>query len=515
MATNILGNIIIWGIIVAFIIAILAYILHWFYVRTSKNMAFVRTGLGGEKVVLNAGGFVIPILHHVTYVNMNIMPVSVRLMNKQSAITRDRVRIDIEAEFQVKVSPTPQSVAQTASSFGNKTMQENGIADLLLGRFTSVLRAVASQISLDEAHEDRDGFMAKVTDKVNAILQQNGLHLESVAILHLDQTDMEHFSPTNKFDAQGLSTLVKTIEEKRKTRNDTEQSALVAIRQRNLQAEQEMLQIDQQSETAKLEQERMIALMRAQQQADIKRQQVTEEAQAEKIRINTEQQIKAEEIIAEQQVQQADIDRNIAILEKKQQQTSAKVAYEKAKLDVVAAEQKTAQTREVLIAEYKTQVAKIISQKEADVAQITAAAEKILGTVQAENQRQLNEADNILNNDARMARLKDKLIDHIEGIIRESAKPLENIDGIKILHMNGMGGNDSPRSPTDEVIDSALRYRAQAPMIDELMKELGIHNSDVGKMDVFRTAKDAKSLLDSKPNNKTNDTIPTETDNKE
>src|SRR3546814_493004 len=88
-------------------------------------------------------------------------------------------------------------------------------------------------------------------------------------------------------------------------------------------------------------------------------------------------------------------------------------------------------------------------------------------------------------------------IDSLEGIVRESVKPMERIEGIKILHVDGLGGNGGGghRSPTDEVIESALRYRAQAPLIDEMMKEIGVEGSNVARMgDIFRSARDAQSL---------------------
>ena len=88
--------------------------------------------------------------------------------------------------------------------------------------------------------------------------------------------------------------------------------------------------------------------------------------------------------------------------------------------------------------------------------------------------------------------LRSKMIDRLEGIVRESVRPMERIEAIKILHVDGLGGNggDGHRSPTDEVIESALRYRAQAPLIDEMMKEIGVENPNVARMgDVFRTAK--------------------------
>ena len=73
---------------------------------------------------------------------------------------------------------------------------------------------------------------------------------------------------------------------------------------------------------------------------------------------------------------------------------------------------------------------------------------------------------------------------------------MEKIDGIKILHIDGANntGNGN-RNVTDEVIDSALRYRVQAPMIDSLMKEIGIEGGSIGRMtDVLRDAKDIESL---------------------
>jgi len=88
------------------------------------------------------------------------------------------------------------------------------------------------------------------------------------------------------------------------------------------------------------------------------------------------------------------------------------------------------------------------------------------------------------------------MIDRLEGMIGEGFKPMENVDGIKILHVDGLnGGGGGHRSPTDEVIESALRYRAQAPLIDEMMKEIGVENPGVSRMgDIFRSAKDAQSI---------------------
>jgi uncharacterized membrane protein YqiK len=97
----------------------------------------------------------------------------------------------------------------------------------------------------------------------------------------------------------------------------------------------------------------------------------------------------------------------------------------------------------------------------------------------------MNEAQNVLTPESRMSALRMHLVDKLEGIIRESVRPLEKIEGIRIVQLdglNGVGGGDAHQgSVTDNVVNSALRYRAQAPLVDALMREIGIEGGDVHK----------------------------------
>jgi uncharacterized membrane protein YqiK len=153
-------------------------------------------------------------------------------------------------------------------------------------------------------------------------------------------------------------------------------------------------------------------------------------------------------------------------------------------------------------AEAEMRAAKSLAEAQKIAAEAAAEAEKVRALaaaeryqVDAEGARQINRAENVLSQDARAGRLKEKLLERIEGIVRESVRPLEKIEGIKIFHVDGMGGGASGRNVTDEVIDSALRYRVQAPVIDSLMREIGIEGGSLGRMtEVLRDAKDIASL---------------------
>ncbi|MFZ0210513.1 MAG: flotillin domain-containing protein, partial [Roseiarcus sp.] len=91
-----------------------------------------------------------------------------------------------------------------------------------------------------------------------------------------------------------------------------------------------------------------------------------------------------------------------------------------------------------------------------------------------------------------------KLLEHIEGIVRESVKPMEKIEGIRILHVDGLNGGGTGgngRNATDEVIDSALRYRVQAPLIDSVLSEIGIEGGSLSRMQgLIREALDLQGI---------------------
>ena len=143
--------------------------------------------------------------------------------------------------------------------------------------------------------------------------------------------------------------------------------------------------------------------------------------------------------------------------------------------------------RESEAARRRRTVEVLIAEKEAEEVRIAAAAEQVRAAVEAEAQRLLNEAENVLSDASRASLFRRRLLERIEGIVRESVKPMEKIEGIRILHVDGLnggggGGGWSRRSATDEVIDSALRYRVQAPMIDQILAEIGIEGGSLSRI---------------------------------
>src|SRR3954451_9529611 len=175
MSAQAFGTVLLWLIVLAIAIVILVYILRWLYRRSTKEVAFVRTGLLGEKVVVNGGAFVIPVLHEITPVNMNVLRIEVSRENQAPLITRNRMRVDLVAEFFVRVGASRDLVAAAAQTLGRRTLQPDSLRELLEGKFAGALRTVAAQMTLEEMHELRGDYAARVRQLASESLAANGL----------------------------------------------------------------------------------------------------------------------------------------------------------------------------------------------------------------------------------------------------------------------------------------------------------------------------------------------------
>src|SRR5688500_1915547 len=224
------------GIVLAALLT-LGLIITRLYRRATKEIGFVRTGFGGEKVVINGGALVLPVFHETMPVNMNTVRLAVERKNADALITLDRLRIDVKAEFYVRVKPDQQSIAIAAQTLGLRTMNPEALKELVEGKFVDALRSVAAGMTMNQLHEQRAEFVQKVQQVSSADLAMNGLELESVSLTGLDQTSIEHFNANNAFDAEGLTKLTEQIELRKKARNDIEPDTRVQTETKNLDAD--------------------------------------------------------------------------------------------------------------------------------------------------------------------------------------------------------------------------------------------------------------------------------------
>ena len=154
------------GAIVLIAIIVFGLILARLYKRASKEMAFVRTGLGGQKVIMDGGALVLPVFHELVMVNMNTLKLEVMRREKESLITRDRMRVDVTAAFFVRVKQTVEAVSTAAQTLGARTLNPNELKVLVEDKFVDSLRATAATMSIQELQDMRRDFVLAVQNAV-------------------------------------------------------------------------------------------------------------------------------------------------------------------------------------------------------------------------------------------------------------------------------------------------------------------------------------------------------------
>jgi len=469
-------------ILVALAIAIIVYLLHWLYRRSSKEVSFVRTGMLGEKVVISGGAFVLPIIHNITQVGMRTLSLSIKRAGDKSLITKDRMRAELVTEFFTKVPPEAKAVSTAAQTLGNRTLDPEHLKEVVAGRFADALGEVAAKMTLDEIQENRGQFVKEVAKIANESIGHTGLALETVSIISLDQAPIEMFNPANTFDSQGLTQLTEQIESRKKKRNDITQDTKISIENKNLETIQKELEIKKNEEFSKYQQEREIAIQRAKEKTETIKEKAEKEREAEEAEIRSQEQIEVARISQNQvieverkltetrlieeiekrrkeqneleknsafEIRQKDLETEVKILNldkeseyarlEKQRQVDIKRAQEKAEIiKEQSARQKEAEEAQI-ISEQQIKNAKIEQQKNIDSHRIE--SERVVRLLDIEKAKRLsieehqknleviNKSKQVLKSKAEEENSRAKAIEAEEKA--NSARYVEKAQGIK------------------------------------------------------------------------------------
>ncbi|VTP17252.1 Inner membrane protein YqiK [Phytobacter ursingii] len=525
-----------YALAVVFILLVIGVIFARLYRRASAEQAFVRTGLGGQKVVMSGGAIVMPIFHEIIPINMNTLKLEVSRSTVDSLITKDRMRVDVVVAFFVRVKPSIEGIATAAQTLGQRTLSPEDLRVLIEDKFVDALRATASQMTMHELQDTRENFVQGVQNTVAEDLSKNGLELESVSLTNFNQTEKVHFNPNNAFDAEGLTKLTQETERRRRERNEVEQDVEVAVREKNRDALARKLEIEQQEAFMTLEQEQQVKTRTAEQNAKIAAFEAERHREAEQTRILAERQIQESEIEREQAVRSRKVEaerevrikeieqqqvteianqtKSIAIAAKSELQSQAEAKANDALAQAVRAQQNVETTRQTAEADRAKQVALIAAAQDAETkaveltvrakaekeaAELQAAAIVELaeatrkkGLAEAEAQRALNDAINVLSNEQTSLKFKLALLQALPAVIEKSVEPMKSIDGIKIIQVDGLNrsgaagevstGTASGGNLAEQALSAALAYRTQAPLIDSLLNEIGISGGSLAAM---------------------------------
>jgi len=223
------------GITVSAIGAILTVITR-LYVKAESDVAWVRTGMGGPKAVLDGGTIMVPFAHSLTAVSLQTMKLKVDREGKDALLTEDKLRADVVAEFYIRVQKDSKAVLAAATSMGDRCTDAERVKELMFEKLVSSLRAVAATKTLNDLNSDREGFAKAVQEMVQKDLEPNGLTLETVTVSSLDQTPLSALqgSEHNVFDSQGLRTIAEITNKNLVERQQIELAAKQTMKEREV-----------------------------------------------------------------------------------------------------------------------------------------------------------------------------------------------------------------------------------------------------------------------------------------
>lgn len=511
-------------------IIVIGFLLSRLYKRAPKDAALIRTGLGGQKVIVNGGILVLPVFHDLMHVSLKTIKMDVdRTGGKDALLTKDSIRVDVTGLFHIRVAHDEAAIAKAAETLGESVNNPKAVADMLSGKLISALRSAAAKMTMDELHMDRAGFISHVSALAKGDLDPNGLELETVALTHFDQTPLRELDPNNAFDAIGMAVISKITEDRKRERNNITAENRVAIERRNLEAERESLDIERDTEMARLQKEREVETSRAEQEAELAATRFQRTREAEEARIEQERMTRQAEINKESAIDTAEIERikaveiarqeqAIAIATKSEEESAARAKAEDARAQAVRAEESVITARQVAEAERQKQVTVVRASERAesdavgirvqaeaereaaenravatrteaeanrDAQILNAAGTKARLEAEAEGSRAINEAANLLGASQIDLERTRILSAAMPSIIEASTKPMDNIDSIKIVDIGGLTGFNSGNSAADgsivsgssgnladQVVNASLQYRSRRPLVDGLVNEL-------------------------------------------
>ncbi len=502
-------------VIIVVALAILIAFMQRFYRKATRETALIRTGFGGQKVVMDGGSIALPFLHRIEEINMRAMPLEIARTGNKSLMTEDRLRLDVEMEYNLRVLPTPAGVATAAQAIGARSLRAEGLHELLGGRLIGAMQGVVATKTMDQLHENRASFVKEVEAQLAENLEQNGLKLESASLTRFDQASFATLDENNAFNAVGMRKLAEVISANKKQRATIEADADVSVRQTGLESLKRKLQIDREQQEAEIAQRQTVEEIRAASGAAEESARQHAQQEAIRARIDAERKTRLAEIQRDLKLRQEEseallaaestkIDSQIALSRKRAEEFDAEAEMELRRAGIVAAQEKVRLEKEKLAARREAETALMRAKRDSDISEEVTKSEvkTLLDKVQAEakatsvkaearrhelkseaeGKAALIAAENDTSDTVLRTKLEQHRIDKMPAIIEQMVKPAEKIESIRISQVNGLGtgvhGDDNastPVSPFNQAVDGVLNMAVQLPAMQKLGNQLGMN----------------------------------------
>ncbi|SOE18981.1 flotillin [Hoeflea halophila] len=499
---------------IALFLIIAIWFLQRYFAKATLDTALVRTGLGGKRVVLDGGCLALPILHQIQRVSMGSVTFPAGRKGRDSLLTKDQLRADIEMEFELRVEPTAEGVATAAQVLGMRIARGgDAIREVVAGALINAMQDAAAQRNLADIHLDRSGYTAQVTQAVAEHAARLGLTMVSTSLVSVDQSDLSQLNEGNAFNAQGMRRLAEMVAEQRKARVRVETETEIAIRESRLSQHQRQLELQRAEKEAEIVQQEHLRRMESEARARSDQAEAQAEFATEQARIEKTQRVKAAQVANDEALRRAEmaavlaleetrIENEVQLAKRRIEESSTKAAEEEARAQVLLAAERVQMQKERAVVEREQEISSLRQKKdialedarvksdvgtmlakakgEAEVARSLAETEQRRMEAEAAGRHALNQAENTLSESVIRMRLEERKLDRLPEIMTQMMKPVEKIDSIRINQIGGMGngGTSGGGSGVDNAfgaaMDQILGMAVRLPAMKQMGEEIGL-----------------------------------------
>ncbi|MDO3387694.1 hypothetical protein QWI17_17755 [Gilvimarinus sp. SDUM040013] len=284
-----------------------------FYVKVDQGTALIVNDMSAKPKVHFTGALVYPIIYKKEMMKISLITLEVDRRGKDGLICADNMRADITVAFYLRVNETAEDVLKVAKSIGaNRASDKGAVNELFNAKFSEALKTVGKQIDFVKLFEDRLEFREKIIRVIGEDL--NGYVLEDVAIDYLEQTPKSSLDPTNILDSEGIKKITELTAKQNVTTNMLERDEELAVKKKNVETVEAMLELDRQQADAEAKQEREIATIRAREEAETKKVQEEERLKFETATIQADQDLSVQTENQKREIEVAEQNRQRAVV---------------------------------------------------------------------------------------------------------------------------------------------------------------------------------------------------------
>lgn len=268
----------------------LALLFKAFYYKVAQGTALIVNDMSSTPKVHFTGALVYPIIHKKELMNVSLITLDVDRRGRDGLICKDNMRADITVAFYLRVNETPEDVLRVAKAIGAERASDKEAVDLLFAaKFSEALKTVGKQVEFIQLFENRMEFREKIIQVIGDDL--NGYVLEDVAIDYIEQTPKSSLDPNNILDAEGIKKITELTAAQNIRTNMLERDEELAIKKKNVETTEAMLELERQQADAEARQKREVAIIQAREEAETKKAQEEERLRYEKTAIQVAQEL--------------------------------------------------------------------------------------------------------------------------------------------------------------------------------------------------------------------------------